>query len=141
MYTKPIIFTVIIIVVIVGAICSYQLSTYLNNPNRKKLPQLLAMAKKDSKINDLVGTWKIDNPQWPIKQLTIYADSIGVASKKEKHYLGCSACNSKPIGFVTVPVHDLVFKNTLLAGVLYKFIKDLDYIYKLVLHTNGVVKW
>jgi len=131
-----------IITIIIFTITGFQIFTYLNNPNRETLSELLSNAKKDSVIQDLIGTWQIKDPRWPVKQITISDDSIGVATKDEMHYLGCTACNSNPVGFVTVPVNTLIFKDdNKLTESLKNCLKGLDYIYKLVLHANGVVKF
>ena len=133
--------TLITISILVVTICIAQLVTYLANPNRKTLPELLAEAKQGAQIEELVGTWKIDDSRMPIKQLTIPAETIGIAKDNEKHYLGCNACNSIPVGSVEVSADHLVFRDTSLARTIKRCLKGLDYIYKLVLHPNGVVRF
>lgn len=136
-----VIVTLATISVLTVTICIAQLVTYLANPNRKTLSELLTEAKQGAKIQELVGTWKIDDSRMPIEQLTIPAETIGIAKKHEEHYLGCNACNSLPVGSVEVSAAYLVFRDTSLARTIKRCLKGLDYIYKLVLHPNGVVRF
>jgi hypothetical protein len=143
MHNWLIIFIIIIFIIIyIGIVIGkYQLLTFLNNPNRKSATQLISEAKKGAKIEELVGTWEIDDPRVPIKKITIPANTIGIAKKHEKHYLDCNACNDNPVGFVEVPSKYVVFKKGLFANMVKSCVHDLDYIYKLVLHNNGVIKF
>ena len=136
-----VIVTLIIIAILVIKICIAQLITHLANPNRKTLPELLAEAKQGAQIEELVGTWKIDDSRMPIKQLTVPAESIGIAKDNEKHYLGCNACNSTPVGSVEVSPSNMIFRDTAFARTVKRCVEGLDYVYKLVLHPNGVVRF
>ena len=107
----------------------------------KNLTTILSHSKHNAKINDLIGTWQIKDKRMPVKQLTITTDDIRKAEEHEKHYLGCSACNLTPIGSVIVQTQHLIFRDNWLASKLKKYSKNTSYVYKLVLHPNGVVRF
>ena len=80
-------------------------------------------------INDIVGTWDIDDPRYPIQRLVMSSETIGEVADKEAHYLGCGSCNSEPVGSVKVPTETLVFRMGFLPSALKKYVENLSYIY------------
>ena len=140
MYTwlRVLLLLILILTLIIGLSVLW---TCLNNPNNQRLKDLLRSTKKDAIISDIVGTWDIDDPRYPIKRLVMSSSTIGGVADKEAHYLGCGSCNSKPVGSVKVPTETLVFRTGFLPSALKKSVEDLSYIYKIVLHKNGIVKF
>ena len=135
------IYFAIFIMFIFSLILGFYIYSRISNKNNKTTKELLTEAKQDSKVQDLIGTWEIKNKDMPIRQFTINKEDIVKIKSDEHHYLGCPACNTKPAKAVKIKVKNLVYKNNPFANKLKDLLKNEKYVYKLVLHSNGVVKF
>lgn len=108
------------------------------NKNIITTRDILKITKKNPKIEDLLGTWIIDNPLHPFKMFNLKKENILHTTKHLQKHNVCKCSKVKIIGAIILNKSDTVLRNKI-APFYTKYIKEDGYI--LILHSDGVIKF
>ena len=107
-----------------------------------KLDNILERTLDESDFDEFFGTWKVDDENYPLSEITIKRENIIEQKNKNDRHSVCSKCrsvhNSDIKYVVNVPLSCVKFKNHIRG--LHTHLYHESH-YRFVLHENGVIKF
>ena len=125
----------------------YHIYSEVTSKGEKSLEEVLNEGKINPKLEDLFGTWIIDNDAHACLSNTLSQENKMEVDMDEMHKLSQGCCSHGVndiydnciVGAVQLPLNETKLRTPKRVPLYYRFIEPSAY--KFVLHKNGIIKF